>query len=214
MSLQSIINSATAIEINRTKLVAQSVSRSGRILTAARNWSNPWRFTIVPRPVWQWDATTRAIFEDVINGDRNTVYTVNFGVSGQSWVNQYLGNHTLSSNQLSGVTVSSVSGNSMTLNVSSVTNGVYVLRKGDVIQPVGHRYVYTVANDPGPKSASTMTITLNRGYITDGVGAGAGVKVGAGCDYRVLVTNMPTMRFINKDLVEFTGEFTLIEEIL
>lgn len=214
MSLQSIIDSAAAIEVNRTKLVAQSVSRSGRVLTASRNWSNPWRFTLTPKPVWPWNTATRAIFEDVINGDRNTVYTVNFGSGGQSWVNQYLGNHTVANNTLSGVTVSSVSGNTMVLNVSSVANGAIVLRKGDVIQPVGHRYVYTVANEPGAKSGNTMTITLNRGYIPDGVAAGVGVRVGAGCQYRVLVTSIPTMRYINKDLVEFTGDFTLIEEIL
>jgi hypothetical protein len=52
MALQDIINSAVNVEVNRSKLVAQTVSRSGRISVASRNWTNPFRFVITPKPVW------------------------------------------------------------------------------------------------------------------------------------------------------------------
>ena len=50
--LQDIINSAVNIDFNRTKLVAQNISRSGRVSAASRNWANPYRFTVTPKPIW------------------------------------------------------------------------------------------------------------------------------------------------------------------
>ena len=64
MALQDIINTASNIEINRSKLVAQTVSRSGRISVASRNWANPFRFTVTPKPVWTY-TEYRAIFEPI-----------------------------------------------------------------------------------------------------------------------------------------------------
>jgi len=73
MSLQKIIDTAVNLEINRTKLVAQSVSRSGKILTAARNWTNPYRFTVTPKPIWEYNKV-RDLIEDLYTRDRNQTH--------------------------------------------------------------------------------------------------------------------------------------------
>jgi hypothetical protein len=78
MSLQKIIDTAVNLEINRTKLVAQSVSRSGKILTAARNWTNPYRFTVTPKPIWEYNKM-RDLIEDLYTRDRNQTHTIIFG---------------------------------------------------------------------------------------------------------------------------------------
>jgi len=61
MTMQQIIDSAVNVEINRSKLVAQTVSRSGRISAVSRNWANPFRFTVTPKPVWT-AAEYRSVF--------------------------------------------------------------------------------------------------------------------------------------------------------
>ena len=46
MSLQTIIDNATFITIKRKKLASQSVSRSGRVLTAEVASAEPYRFIV------------------------------------------------------------------------------------------------------------------------------------------------------------------------
>ena len=52
MSIQSVIDTAQAIEVSRPAVVATSMSRSGRMFTGTRNWAKPWRFTVTPKPYW------------------------------------------------------------------------------------------------------------------------------------------------------------------
>lgn len=212
MSLQFIINSAVSVEVNRTKLVAQSISRSGKVLTASRNWVNPWRFIVEPQPVWL-HSNYRSIFEPVINGDKYAEYTIKLGQGGQSWVTEYLGNADTASGLLSNVTVVSATGTTMVVNTPSMT-GKILVKAGDVIQPVGHRYPY-VATETVTVSGSQSTIPLHRGFIPTATGiSGVGLRVGTDCEFTVQVTKMPTTKFTSGKLVEFTSNFDLIEVVL
>ena len=222
MSLQTIIDSAVSVEINRTKLVAQSLSRSGKILTVARNWSNPWRFTVAPQPVWPY-TEYRDEFEAVIEGDRITTHTFSFGNSaGQRWTMGYLGNApggtTGAGGTLTGITVTSWSGTSLVIDTTSVSNGVQVVKVGDVIQPTNHRYPYvvTAATNNGVRNATSMTITTHRGYQPQAsyTVTGQTVKVGTSCVFYVKVFNIPNVKLIPGKLAEFTGDFELVEEVL
>ena len=222
MSLQTIIDSAISVEMNRTKLVAQSLSRSGKILTVARNWSNPWRFTVTPRPVWPY-ADYRDEFEAIIAADRVTTHTFSLGNStGQRWTIGYLGNApggtTGAGGTLTGITVTSFSGTSLVIDTTSVSNGVQVVKVGDVIQPTGHRYPYvvTAATNNGVRNATSMTITTHRGYQPQAsyTVAGQTIAVGTTCQFNVKVFAIPHVRLIPGQLAEFTGNFELVEEVL
>ena len=100
MALQDIINSAVNIEVNRSKLIAQTISRNGRISVASRNWNNPFRFVVTPKPVWSYD-DYRAQFEPLFNNDRfasQTFALTDFNVStgaslspGSDWLTEYQG---------------------------------------------------------------------------------------------------------------------------
>jgi len=76
--IQDVIDTAVNIEFNRSKLVAQTVSRSGRISTASRNWANPYRFTVTPKPVWEY-ADARTMLELIYNNDRYITSLIYFG---------------------------------------------------------------------------------------------------------------------------------------
>lgn len=225
MSLQYIINSAVSVEVNRTKLVAQSISRSGKVLTASRNWVNPWRFVVEPQPVWL-HSNYRSIFEPIINGDKYVEHTIKLGQGGQEWVTKYQGNCPYKNvtvteqglpvtyRLLSGVSVTSASGTSMVVNTSGVANGVVLVKAGDIIQPFGHRYPYVATADVTVTGASA-TITLHRGFMPTATSiAGVDLSVGTDCIFRVQVTKMPTTKFTSGKLVEFTSNFDLIEVVL
>jgi 3-methyladenine DNA glycosylase Mpg len=62
MSLQTIIDKAQQIEIDRRRIVAQTMSRSQRIKVSERNSAQPWRFTVTPPGSMVW-STNRGVIE-------------------------------------------------------------------------------------------------------------------------------------------------------
>lgn len=226
MSLQTIIDSATNIQINRSKLVAQSISRSGRILTASRNWANPFRLTISPKPIWLW-SDYRDEFETIFNYDRyteHTIYLSNFGQTKTDldWISEYRGTapHTLYVLDNFVVDAAGITGTTINLDYSGNTttnNGKYIVRKGDWIRPTDHDYPYQVTADVQIATGVTdYAVQIHRGYIPESgyTPAGKTVTVGrAAAKLFVKVTKLPALSFINKGLVQFTGDFELIEVI-
>jgi len=159
MALQDIINSAVNVEVNRSKLVAQTVSRSGRISVASRNWANPFRFVVTPKPVWT-AAEYRAIFEPLFDRDRYEVHgmqlntTNSSGVTtlGNSWMIPYQGGADAGGNNV----IDSYEANSDTagtriiltnVNSTTITAGTFLVKSGDYIRPNGHRYPYIATSD-------------------------------------------------------------------
>ena len=119
--LQDVIDTATNIEFNRSKLVAQTISRSGRISTASRNWANPYRFTVTPKPIWKY-SDTRAILESIYRNDRYNTTTIYFG--------DYPNSQGTSTNP---VFTGYISG--QVLTISTLTSGT--IRSGDIISGTG-----------------------------------------------------------------------------
>jgi len=223
MSLQFIINSAVSVEVNRSQLVAQSISRSGKVLTASRNWVNPWRFVVEPQPVWL-HSNYRSIFEPVINGDKYAEYTIKLGQGGQSWLTEYLGEVSIGGiaygnanfpkgGVLQGVTVDSATQGTakITLAIGGL-DATKVVKIGDIIQPTGHRYPYVVTSTA--VVGGKLEVGIHRQYLgttfTGGVGT---LTVGTDCNFKVKVTKMPTTKFTSGKLVEFTSNFDLIEVV-
>lgn len=235
MSLQTIINSAQSIEFSRAAVVAQSVSRSGRLLTQARNWAKPWQFTVTPPAYLKW-ATSRATIEAILTADRHTEQTISLATS---WLVPYRGDvGKTAEHVLTGVYVTAISGTTLTVNVSGATisgggslpNNSYIFRAGDVIQfaanlvggQQAYRYPYVVTQDVVFNTGdTTKTVTLNRGYIaqtgydpTSATNQQNAIKVGTGCDWRVKVTKLPNVRYLPGEIVEFTDSIEMIESIV
>lgn len=220
MSLQTIIDTAVNIEINRTQLVAQSLSRSGRLLTSSRNWANPFRFTITPRPIWRWDEYRREI-ESVITADRYTeqdFYLSN--TADHAWITAYQGELDLNADSVLDLyTVSAFSGNTVTLTTAGTpTIGDYIVRSGDWIRPTDHRYSYIVTADVVvPNPVSPVSVSVHRGYIDQATYTVTGKTIQLADNaarFFVQVSKIPQIRYTYKDLVELTGDFELIEVIL
>ena len=175
MALQDIIDSAVNVEVNRSKLVAQNISRSGRISTASRNWANPFRFTVTPKPVYT-AAEYRSVFAALLDNDRylphgfylNNVDPTTFAADlGNSWMVNYQGGADAGGNNAidSYSATSATSGAMICLsNVNSTTiiAGTYLVKEGDYIRVSGYRYPYIATSDveiPTAASAISGTIT-------------------------------------------------------
>jgi hypothetical protein len=231
MSLQTIVDTAQNIEFSRASLVASSVSRSGKIITQARNWVKPWSLKVSPAQVYNW-AANRGMLESILNADRHTEQTIYIGaLSGNAWLTAYQGGAALTSGIINNVFVTAVSGTSMTINVAnaSIADNTFIFRKGDIIQLAGtgtdglyYRYPYVVQADVQKLAGNTTkTVTLNRGYIpqanydpTSGTSGRNAIKVGNACSWTVIVTKLPGVRYLPGKLFEFTGDFDLLEVVL
>ena len=224
MALQDIIDTAVSIEVNRSKLVAQTMSRSGRMSVASRNWANPFRFTVIPKPVWRYDEY-RAIFEPIFTADRFTTQSIaltNYNTSTGAviatdmlWLTQYQGG--LDSNNdgaLSDYTATSKSDNALTITKSGTpTVGTYIVKAGDYLRIDGATYPYIVSADVQVSASSTATITLHRGML-ESFSTGATIFVGhRAARFNVKVTKLPQIKFLPGKLVEFTSDFELAEAI-
>jgi hypothetical protein len=159
MALQDIINSAVNVEVNRSKLVAQTVSRSGRISVASRNWANPFRFVVTPKPVWT-AAEYRAVFEPLFDRDRYEVHGIQLNTTntstgvatlGNSWMVNYQGGGDANGNNvIDSYQATSATGTRIILsniNSTTITAGTFLVKAGDYVIPFGSRYPYIATSD-------------------------------------------------------------------
>lgn len=216
MSLQGIINTASNIEVTRQEVVAQTVTRSGRIYTGRRDTVKPWQFKVTPAAYYPW-SVARAALEGIMVKDRYEESTISFSVSGQAWMFAYQGALTASELQ-NNVAITGVSNRTITATISgtvlSKASTDLIFAAGDIIQPLQntHRYPYVVTENVTRGSVSTISIPIHRDVI--GSVTGGGFRAGAGCEFKVLVTNLPSYTYTPGQLIQFTGDFQLLENVV
>jgi len=181
MALQDIIDSAVNVEVNRSKLVAQTISRSGRISTASRNWANPFRFVVTPKPLWS-ASEYREVFGPLLDNDRylphgmylNNVDPTTFQADlGNSWMVNYQGqNDTVNNNNImDSYQASSQTSGAMicltNINSGNITAGTYLAKTGDYLRLSNTRYPYIATADVKiPAAATAITGTIQPAGVT------------------------------------------------
>lgn len=237
-SLSTLFNTAQSIEVNRSQLVAQTMSRNGKLLLASRNWVNPWRFVVRPRPVWDW-SEYRGSIETLVQADRSSQLTLQIGTdafssAASNWMWQYQGDF-LSYEVGPGMTTEASDGNQLTLrfygNATTPGSAYYIIENagpefklfglGDIIQATGNPYPHIITADiykPWINATKVVdqyyeyVVPIHRGWL--GVAAqGQDLLVGSQCTFNLVATKLPTYRFIPPKRVEFTGEFEFMEVV-
>jgi hypothetical protein len=181
MSLQQIIDTAVNVEVNRSKLVAQTLSRSGRISTVSRNWANPFRFIITPKPVWT-ASEYRSVFAELLDNDRylphgfylNNIDPTTFLADlGNSWMVNYQGGADVSTNNniIDSYQASSQTSGAMlcltNINSTTITAGIYLAKEGDYLRLSNTRYPYIATADVKiPTAASAIGGTIQAAGYT------------------------------------------------
>ena len=135
MSIQTIIDNATYLEINKRKVAASSISRSGQLKTADRG-VGVYSFQVGMHDALKY-STNRGLLEsldtmDVIN-EANISLNNN---SNMQYITDYQGN--ISQAQLDNITMVGSNGANLYINCSGATGAGTLLKAGDFIQPKGN----------------------------------------------------------------------------
>jgi len=220
--LQTIINNASAMTIDRRKVVGVQITRNEIPRTSLTPTTQPWRFVLtMPSSLRYYN--NRDLLEALDTLDRYSPEYVTFGSNAcLSWIFRYQGQ--LTQSQLNGLTVQSFTGNQLVLSGLPVVPASRVIfQPNDLIQIGSYRYPFTSTTQVLRGAGSTVTVTTNRPNIISSAVAGAGLTVGNSCQFRMFCPNMPTYKLIpggyvssngvtvNNALIEFSDDFTLYE---
>jgi len=221
MSIQTIIDNAQFITVDKTKLAAQTLSRSGRIKTAEVASAVPYRFIIGMHSGLKY-STNRGLLEELDRLDKTIEEEVDIGSTNTAlgYVTAYQGD--LTSGQIGQIVTASVtpfSGANIYLNTNSVTGSPVgnLFKKGDFIQvgPTNGRYPYQVTEDVTYSVSTTLRIPVHRAVIDQsGFSQSArNIAVGSDVQWFVKMVRKPTYTIIPHDRIQFNSDFELIEVI-
>jgi len=210
MSLQTIIDNATFITVDKKKLAGQSLSRSGVLLTSTVASAVPYRFVIGMHDGLKY-STNRDLLEELDRLDITIEENVDIGTTntGLSYITAQLG--TLAGSP----TITSASASNIVLNTTSATGSGDALKKGDFIQPdSGYRYPYQVTADV-TWNACSITVPIHRPFIDQSgyTPAGNGVLLGSAVTWNVKMTTKPKYSIVVYDRIVFDSDFELVEVI-
>lgn len=222
VGLQDIVNRASAMKIDRRKVVGVQITRNEIPRTSLTPTRQPWRFTLtMPNSLRYYNS--RDILEALDTIDRYTPQTITFSNNScLSWIFRYQG--AMTAGQISALTVTSFIGNQLILSgLPTVGAGTVLFEPNDLIQIGSHTYPFTSTTQILRGSGGTVTVTTNRPNIITGIVVGDGLTVGNGCTFNMFCPNMPTYKLIpggyvadgastlNNALIEFSDDFELYE---
>lgn len=217
MSLQTIINNASEITIDRRKISGITVSRSGRVKISSIASNVPWQFTVKMHDGLKY-SDNRNVLESLDYNDRVLTSTINIGSSntGLSYLTAYKG--ALSAVNINNITVDSANVLTLTLDVSTVSVGssTVIFEPGDYLQlDSGYKYPYTVTSQVTRGVSSTIDVPINRPFIEQSgyTTAGAGIVVGSDVTWNVVVSKKPSYTVVPYDRIAWNSAFELVEVI-
>lgn len=219
--LQTIVDNAVSIDINRRKTAGMTVSRSGIVKTAQHATNVPWVFNITMHPGLKY-STNRALTEEIDRLDRTEESEIDIGNTNPNlaYITRYQGTLTLT--ERAAANIVSASNSNITLNATAIRNAGasatdYLVRAGDYIQPGGgYRYPYTATADVQVGAGANVTIPVNRPVIQANAYSFVGqtLSFGSSVSWRVKMITKPSYSVVPYDRLEFSSEFQLVEVIL
>jgi hypothetical protein len=216
MSLQTIIDTATYVEVDRREQFASTLSRSGHYKTADRN-VNVYSFTVGMHNGLKY-STNRGVLEDIYStGSTNEANISLNNNAGMNYLTNYQGD--IAGAQINNITMVGSNGSELYVNCSGATGSGNLFEKGDYIQPKGntdtYRYPYQVTSDVAFSTGANVTIPVHRPVLSQtGVAlTSGGIKVGNDVRFHVKITNLPKYTIVPHDLLQFSADFELIEVI-
>ena len=215
MSLQTIIDNATYIDMDIREQAGSTLSRSGHYKTADRN-VNIYSFKIGMHEGLTY-STNRGIIQDIYTtGTTNEANISLNNNSGMEYLTAYQGDITPA--ELNNVVLNNILGSTIYIDTTSVSGSGNIFKKGDYIQPKGntdtYRYPYQVTSDVA-YSSGNVAVPVHRPVLSQsGVAlTSGGIKVGNDVRWHVKILNLPQYSVIPHDRISFSDDFSLIEVI-
>ena len=220
--LQTIINKASSLGIDRRKVVGVQITRNEIPRTSLTPTTQPWRFTLnMPASLRYYN--NRDLLEALDTLDRYTPEYVTFSDNAcLSWIFRYQGS--MAQTMINNITVTSFTGNQLVLgNLPVIPSTRVLFEPNDLIQIGNYKFPFTSTTQVLRGSNSTVTVTTNRPNIITGSVVGNNITVGNDCEFYMFCPNMPTYKLIpggysrannvttNNALIEFSSAFDLYE---
>ena len=215
MSLQTIIDNATFVEMDIREISGSTISRSGHYKTADRN-VNIFQFNIGMHDGLTY-STNRGVIQDIYTTGSTTEANISLNNnSGMNYLTAYQGGRDTAN--LANLSLNTFSGDQFFINTSTCFGTGTIFSKGDFIQPKGntdtYRYPYMVTEDVTSAGAN-VAVTVHRPILEqDGVAlTSGGFKIGNDVRWQVKIVNLPKYSVVPHDRVVFSDDFELIEVI-
>jgi len=190
MSIQSLIDIASEIEIDRRENYAGVISRSGKYKTSDTN-INVFRFNVSPSQGLKY-SESQALLVDC--DQTNVLTTSNISLNNNAGMNYLTANMHGQTNNA--ITVVGYNGRDIYLDTTGATGSGQLFQAGDYLQPLGntntYAYPYTVRQSaPFSSSSSNVLVQLHRPILEqDGVTIiGSGLRLGNDVRFNVKLTN-------------------------
>lgn len=220
--LQTIIDAADGLTIDRRKVVGIQISRNEIPKTSLTPTRQPWRFSVTVPNSFRY-SEARALMEALDTIDRYTPEVITFSNNPNlAWMFNYQGAMTQA--QVDAITVTSFTGNQLVLgNLPAVGTSVVLFEPNDLIQIGNFKFPFTSTTQVLRGGGSTVTVTTHRPNIISTSVTGEDITVGNDCSFTMFCPNMPTYKLtpggllkqngavISNALIEFTSEFLLHE---
>jgi Cu/Ag efflux pump CusA len=202
MSFQYVIDNAETISITKRKKVAQTISRSGVVkATSIGGQVYEFRVQLPSGPRW---SDNRGLIEAVEALDKVTVGAIQINNPAHSYISGYQGNLT----NVSAVTVSYSSGNTLTITGGATLASGYRFKAGDFIQLGASGSVYSIIEDV----AFNDTSILVHRPVREAAGNYT-LRVGQNVSWNVICVDMPTWTIFGYDQVSWSGSFVFVEAV-
>lgn len=213
MSIQTFLDRATFLTVDKRKVSAQTITRSGHVKTAEVASANPYRFAFGVTAGYKY-STNRAALEELDSLDITDEEEIDIGATNTSL--SYLTAYQGDSTGIGSITITGRSGNTLILNCSAAGSGTFLFKKGDYIQPAsGYRYPYQVTADVAHTTSSSVTIPLSRAFI-DQTGYslnGKSLLTGNSVRWHVKMVNKPSYTVLPHDRFSLDNDIEVVEII-
>ena len=194
MGIQTIVDRATFLTVDKRKLASQSISRSGRVKSAEVTSAVPYRFTVGVHAGAKY-SENRGLLEQLDALDVVTEEQIDIGKTntGLSYITSYQGGITSGT-----ITCVGFDGSELYVNTSGVSG-----------------YPYQVTSDVSYSAAANVTIPVHRPVISQtGVALTSGnVNKGSDVEWYVKMTNKPAYTILPYDRFSLDDNLELVEII-
>ena len=215
-SFQSIIDSASAISIDKNPIISQTITRDQTIRQTSRGGAI-YRFTVTPSPGLPW-LTNKGLVAQLEDAKIGT-QTISINKSGHSWITGYSGD--LTTAQVNALTFLYTAGQQAlntrqvgVFNLPSVAANTVVFRAGDLIQSANSVRPYTVTADVLRGTLNYVMVPIHRPCLDTPSDTYYDLKVGQEVSWRVVMTKMPRWTITPERLIAWDGDFEFMESLL
>lgn len=217
MSFQYIIDNATGLAINKNPLTSLTITRDQTVRSVDRGGA-VYRFAVDANIGMRWSEWRSIITEIEALGKTNT-QVINLAKPAFAYITAYTGK--LTAPQLAATklrytsTMASVTTKAFELStLPSVAANTVIFNAGDIIQPSGSQFPYTVTATVLRGISTTVTVPVHRTIRSAPSNTYYSTLAGQQVTWKVICTQLPNWKITSYDMVEWGGGFEFYESLI